>query len=116
MPRVILENATSIERLTNYQVPEDVKRDFPQELPYTVVLHMQGRRLQCRCGEPEWALFRDNEEFVCTCSACGRVSTFGMFCFAFLDVNKLDDPDVWDIADAAVLDRLGRASHEDIEP
>ena len=116
MPRVILGSATSLERLTNYQVPEDVKRDFPQELPYAVVLRMQGRRLLCRCGEPEWALFRDNEEFVCTCPACGRVSTFGMFCFAFLDVSKLDDPDVWDIADAAVLDRLGRVSHEDIEP
>ena len=101
---LVLGRAPGVERPSNYQLPETVKRDFPQEVRYEVGLRLDGRRVFCRCGGPTWTLFRDNEEFVCECEFCGSEATFGMLCFTLFDVKKADCSDVIDIADAAVYE------------
>lgn len=104
MPTLTLGRVLGIERPSNYQLPDTVKRDFPQQIRYEVGIRLDGRRVSCRCGEREWVVFRDNEEFVCECPLCGAEVSFGMLCFALFDVSKAYTPDIIDIAEAAVYD------------
>jgi len=104
MPTLVLKPILGIESPSNYQIPAAVRRDFPQEFRYEVELRLKGRRVLCRCGEAQWDMFRDNEEFVCECSQCGSEVTFGMLCFTLFDVSKMDAPNVVDVVDVAVLD------------
>ena len=98
MPTIRLNPIVGIERPSNYQVPQTIRRDFPQEIAYGVSIELSGRRMLCRCGEGVWSMFRDNEEFVCECSACGEQVSFGMLSFSLLGVSKEEGDDVIDIS------------------
>ena len=104
MPRALFKPVLGVERPSNYFVSETIRSDFPQEVRYDVSVSLDGRRMLCRCGEPVWTLFRDNEEFVCECSSCGSEMSFGMLCFSLFDVAKTEGSGVVDLPDAEVCD------------
>jgi len=102
MPREIYRPLPEFNEVDNYFVPAGIRSEFEQERRYEVRMRYAGRLIGCQCGHTSWWMARDNEEFVCSCRACGETIVFALHCFHLFDIEKHVEPVA--VVDAEVLD------------